>query len=88
LSIQELKYRLEGFQVYGFGLSNRACPDFWCHIYNDTGQGKYNDDVIEVKVDSVKPFSEVVINLLKRRSPQDNDFVYLALCEVKIYAGI
>jgi hypothetical protein len=75
--------------VFGLVPKGVNCKDGWCKIYDDKDHKRFNEDVIEIKVDAVKMFSVLAINLPKRRSPlPDGDYVYLTLCEVKIYAGI
>ncbi|XP_060555006.1 uncharacterized protein LOC132715910 [Ruditapes philippinarum] len=83
----DLKYRLEGFQVFGSVSNGMGCIDGWCQLYDDKEHNKFNEDLIEIKVDTINLFSVVAINLPKRQSSQDNDKVYLTLCEVKIYAA-
>ncbi|XP_060587164.1 receptor-type tyrosine-protein phosphatase kappa-like [Ruditapes philippinarum] len=84
---RDLKYRLDGFQVFGFVSNGMGCIDGWCQLYDDKEHNKYNEDVIEIPVDTVILFSSVAIILPKRRSQTDNDKIYLTLCEVKIYAA-
>ncbi|XP_060595140.1 receptor-type tyrosine-protein phosphatase kappa-like [Ruditapes philippinarum] len=81
----DLHYRLKGFQVFGYRYM--ACVGGWCKIFDDNQTNKYNQDIINISLDSVQSFTKVAIKLPKRQS-RDDDNIYLTLCEVEIYAEV